>query len=799
MSSTPNNPYLVKSMNGTITISDGMGVVIENGTIIAKEFDTNTIKPSNPNNTCNIWENCASDTHYSKSSTGTVNLGINSTANVNIGPTAGNISNGNINIATSTALTGNILIGSTTATNTLKLQTPKTECNTFSVGTIQQLPTSTTLQIGNTATTYAFIKTIQGLIIGNNPSTGFLGQGMSFLTSNSGVGSMIMNFYSSALGSLADAYISVTGGTTSLSQGDMTIAANNIAIQSSGTLMMGSITTNPIGLQTNDRVVMGLNPSTYNTTTGSITGPAVIVGANGAGPYNAFIDFYTYAGTAMTNAARIIANSNGLSITNYLTSTPLTLSSVGNVVLSAGDNTNITSTNSTNINCGTTIALKAPLGTTVGYTGSQFNFIQSTISTIIGTDPNSHSNSAGTTNGTAARIYTNATNSLYDFYSANLNGSLPSSRIISTGGTIAINTGALEIQSGSVKLLANTGDVALQASSGKVSLTGPIILNGQTTLIGSLPPTPVVGQLGGCFGWNQQAEGDLDIVCYKGGGLRGGINLYNQQTSGSVTAPVLLVKANPTNFDVITATVNIAASSTATISGTTSVTVNTATATISGTTSVTVNTATANIAGTTSVTLGVGQIPVTLNGIAYITNGNVNTTRSDYATWGGTQISWNRSGGNGENNFICYQGLGSGPGGLDIANVSTTNVYTTIMTARVNQINCVPQILASSGICFNKGNITTVGYMFCNGTWTGSLLGAGNALTPVNQSFGMTFSTVPKLQLTLWTTNTAAAMGVIVSFHSVTTTDFYICAYNARSVNAPLNAWGVHWTATGGY
>jgi hypothetical protein len=783
MSSTPNNPYLVKSMNGTITISDGMGVIIENGTIIAKEFDTNTIKPSNPNDTCNIWENCASDTHYSKSSTGTVNLAINSKANVNIGPTAGNISDGNINIATSTALTGNILIGSTTATNTLKLQTPKTECNTFSVGTIQQLPTSTTLQIGNNATTYAFIKTIQGLIIGNNPSTGFLGQGMSFLTSNSGVGSMIMNFYSSALGSLADAYISVVGGTTSLTQGDMTIVARDIAIQSSGTLTMGSLTTNPIGLQTNDRVVMGLNPSTYNTTTGTITGPAVIVGANGSGPYNAFIDFYSYAGTAMGNAARIIANSGGLSISNYLASTPLTLSSVSTIVLSATNNVDIQDlrfvggqlypkTSQTlylgNANCptiaigsGASVTSNVNIGvsgtTTTTISGAGYNYIQNSIATIVGTNPTSHNPIYGTLQGTAIRLYNNSTESSVDMYSANGTDAKPSSRIVSTGGSNLADSGTLDIIANIIRIAPVT-NLYLGSSSSQqpVTVYGPTYFTNNNI---NTTRSDYASFGGTQISWNRTGgNGETNLISYQGPGNNGGFTLANMNTAGTYQELMTL------------------RSSTATLQGLsfTGVDIQPTSAAL-----------TANLFTSQTATLNIGGETVNIKG----PNNNLcvyGTYKHEFGT--GSGLAWHDFHSLTAANTNNYDGAITCAGGT----VGTDGRGQMYYNAAYHQF--------TGGISYGKGNLTNTGYYQQNGSTTmTTVLGAGNAMTPVYQSFPVTFASVPNLQLTTFTTNVPAAMGCISSFHSVTASGFYICFYNARSTNAAANAYGVHWTATGGY
>jgi hypothetical protein len=781
MSSTTNNPYLVKSMNGTITIDDGMGVVIEGGVIEAKEFDTNIIKASDPNTTCQIWETNTGTTHYSQSSSGTVNFATNSTANVNVGPVSGNVSSGNMNICTSTAMTGNILIGSTSGTNTLKLQTPKTECNTFSVGTIQQLPTSTTLQIGNNATTYAYIKTIQGLIIGNN-ITG-LGQAMSFLTSNSGVGSMVMNFFSSAAGTLADAYISVVGGTSSASQGDMTIVARDIAIQSSGTLTMGSLTTNPIGLQTNDRIVMGLNPSTYNTTTGTITGPAVIVGANGTGPYNAFIDFYTYVGTSMGNAARIIANSSGLSIINYLASTPLTLSSVSTIVLSATNNVDIQDlrivggqlypkTSQTlylgNANCptiaigsGASVTSNVNIGvagtTTTTISGAGYNYIQNSIATVVGTNPTSHNPIYGTLQGTATRLYNSGTESSVDMYSANGTDAKPSSRLVSTGGSNLENSGTLDITANIIRIDPLTNlYLGAEISQQPVTIYGPTYFsnNNINTTRGDF------ATFGGMqISWNRTGgQGETNLISYQGPGGNGGFTLANMNTAGTYQELMTL------------------RSGTATLQGLsfTGVDVQPTAAAL-----------TANLFTSQTSTLNIGGQTVNIKG----PNNNLcvyGNYKHEFGT--GSGLAWHDFHSLTAANTNNYDGAITCAGGT-VGSDGRGQMY---YNAAYHQF--------TGGISYGKGNLTNTGYYQQNGSTTmTTVLGNGNAMTPVYQSFPVTFASVPNLQLTTFTTNVPSAMGCVSSFHSVTTSGFYICFYNARTTNAPANSYGVHWTATGGY
>lgn len=86
MSSTTNTPYMVKSMNSVISISDGAGVTIENGVITAPTIDlTNLnideIQGTAPINNIDLYTN----------SLGSIDLGSATTAIVNINATDTNI------------------------------------------------------------------------------------------------------------------------------------------------------------------------------------------------------------------------------------------------------------------------------------------------------------------------------------------------------------------------------------------------------------------------------------------------------------------------------------------------------------------------------------------------------------------------------------------------------------------------------------------------------------------------------------------------------------------------------------
>jgi hypothetical protein len=69
MSSTPNNPYLVKSMNGAIMIDDGGGTTISNGTITTTSLSLNNLLASATNTACYLWSNIVSASIYIGSQT----------------------------------------------------------------------------------------------------------------------------------------------------------------------------------------------------------------------------------------------------------------------------------------------------------------------------------------------------------------------------------------------------------------------------------------------------------------------------------------------------------------------------------------------------------------------------------------------------------------------------------------------------------------------------------------------------------------------------------------------------------
>ena len=128
-----------------------------------------------------------------------------------------------------------------------------------------------------------------------------------------------------------------------------------------------------------------------------------------------------------------------------------------------------------------TINLTATNNLTMGSATSANTFIKNSISTIVGTNPTSYNNTAGTISGAAMNMYNSSTSSVFDMYSSGLTNASPSSRIKSNGGTSAINTGTLDIESGSINIV-STNVVTIVPTSGTTNILGP---NNQLLEIGN--------------------------------------------------------------------------------------------------------------------------------------------------------------------------------------------------------------------------------------------------------------------------------------------------------------------------
>lgn len=211
-----------------------------------------------------------------------------------------------------------------------------------------------------------------------------------------------------------------------------------------------------------------------------------------------------------------------------------------------------------------------------------------------------------------------------------------------------------------------------------------------------------------------------------------------------------------------------------------------------------------NISPKTAITIQVASKgPINLNGVSYFANNNVATTRSDYASWGGTQMSWNRSNGAGETNIISYQAGGS-DGGVTIANVNTAGTYKEILACKNGGIACQVNLRANSGLSFGKGNLTSATFMQTYSTgFTGIQILANTIIT---NSWTITFASVGLANFSTAPIVTASVIcatpnstGVIVQVAGTLTTGVVFLAYNSKASTALANTWGISFIAVGGY
>lgn len=244
------------------------------------------------------------------------------------------------------------------------------------------------LTLGSGTTTTTHVKSSSSVVIGTNPTSYDSG---SSTASGKNIGTIFsastqtdIKFWSADVATAQpSSSISANGGNTTANSGSLTLNAKNISLRAVDTasivsfdattinvgtsatttvnvgtnaattgILIGNSSVNPIKIQASDRVVIGNSPSTYNTSTTTLTGAGVIVGTNGPGPYNAFVDFYSNAGTLQSNSARIISNGDGLTIQNYNSSKPFLIESYQNLNLNAASGSRVNVNRGLYVNAG---------------------------------------------------------------------------------------------------------------------------------------------------------------------------------------------------------------------------------------------------------------------------------------------------------------------------------------------------------------------------------------------------------------------------------------------------------------
>jgi len=297
-------------MNGILAFNDGAGTTIQGGVItsneldvallVVAELDTNLINAKTPSTSCTMWDTNTGVTNYSGGCSGTINLGNASTGNLNIGPIAGAVSGGALNIATSSLYSGTVTIGNSSApSGKIKMLSQLVECNAAPAG-------------GNSVVnkTYA-----DGLITALRAATN-VWTGVSNTFNNVVYCSLIQGI--STLTLLADG-VSITSGL-----GDVSISATT------GNVYVEGITVNATSLQATAALatVDFFNSGTTSTmnignagTLVSLGGLTTYVAKNnnyshefGAGSSLCYHDFHSYFGTSNDYDARIQC-SGGVALT----------------------------------------------------------------------------------------------------------------------------------------------------------------------------------------------------------------------------------------------------------------------------------------------------------------------------------------------------------------------------------------------------------------------------------------------------------------------------------------------------
>jgi len=205
-------------------------------------------------------------------------------------------------------------------------------------------------------------------------------------------------------------------------------------------------------------------------------------------------------------------------------------------------------------------------------------------------------------------------------------------------------------------------------------------------------------------------------------------------------------------------------------------------------------------ANTTSVTVGStsAQNPVNLNGPTYFTNNNIQTTRSDPASFGGTQISWNRSGGGGETNIISYQGPG-GNGGIDLANVNSAGTYISMIRARFNAFSCDVGAYFNGGVAYGKGNITTPSYTQSGQYTNNTFIIGSNSYFSTIITFPIAFSSTPAVFVTNGSIENTTCSRLVMGATSLSTTQFTMTFYNNAGAGGTSGLCVGRWMAHGGW
>jgi hypothetical protein len=457
MSSTTNTPYMTKSMNGVIVISDGAGTVIEDGSITTNNFDatnfnTNNIQGLTTTDNITLYTNTTGSIDIGQLSTSTLNL---KSINTNINASTLNLSSNILKIGGAqtieqTDTAADFYIGGNVTTRNFYLgnltappQVPFVATQAFDVvnydtcvtliggGGTGQLYADDIYTFTPGAFTSLWTDNTAGIVIGPN------------VIANTAYLSMANNNGALALGTItnrsADTYIA-TGTSNS----------GNIYIGS------GQSTTGDIYIASNN----------YLGTTGATTSNVFIGGSSTATRFNGTVSICAYSPAAGINNITIGSDKS----VHTLKGSALKLNSTNTTINTVALGSVQSSTNSL---LGTALYLNSSNTTTNTVAlGSQ----TSTTNTLTGTTLYLNN-----TNGVSNINYLGGSNTtITDIKGANIN---INSTYLVAGNTINIGNNLATIEAKALTMNLNSNNVSVNT----------INLGGSVSIINAYPITPSSG------------------------------------------------------------------------------------------------------------------------------------------------------------------------------------------------------------------------------------------------------------------------------------------------------------------
>ena len=415
-------------------------------------------------------------------------------------------------------------------------------------------------------------------------------------------------------------------------------------------------------------------------------------------------------------------------------------------------------------------------------------------SAIFGFNPNSYLPAGtGSLTDCGTRIYNSVTQSSIDLFSAGASfvNALPSSSFTSVGGTAFQNSAALTISSSTINI-----ESVAATTIGSNTTTYNYLRNSFATVIGGDPAShsPTVGTVTG------------SAIRLYNNSVNSSVDMYSSNLTAALPSSRFISTGGSTAINsgglvISSGSINLSSSGTVQVGNSTNTnTIGNLAVIGSQIYPISSSAMTVGYANTTSVTVGSTSLqnPVTISGIGYFTNNNIQSLRTDYASFGGTQISWNRTGGQGETNIIGYQGPG-GSGGVVLANVNASGTYQELISANSSRVYTTPNAMFNGGISFTKGNVTNASYIQTGEYFNSGFVIGSNSFFSATITFSPAFSAIPFVYASNGSVQNTTCSRLVVGATNISTSQFTMTFYNNAGAGGTSGACTVRWMALGGW